>query len=249
MNLEWDFSKYSAAVYRKSGYLHGILEVSAKPLSEFVGLEKEINLLCKNVESFLNDNGGVNTLLWGARGCGKSSIIKAVFKKYEKNGLRILELNKEFLENLPEILDFLRIQQEKIIIFCDDLSFEENDVTYKNLKSILEGGLEDMPKNVLLFATSNRRHLLPEFHNENEIFGYEGNDDKNALSDRFPLSLGFYALGNVEYLDILRKYFNGVSKEEWQVIEKKALQYATKKGSRNPRSAEHFYKLYKSGLV
>lgn len=104
-----------------------------------------------------------------------------------------------------------------------------------------------MPANIRIYATSNRRHLLPEFHNENEIFGYEGNEDKIALSDRFPLCIGFYAQGNKEYLEVLKSYFGELPKN-WDKISQKAMQYATQKGSLNPRTAAHFYALYQSGL-
>ncbi|MDE5925406.1 MAG: ATP-binding protein, partial [Helicobacter sp.] len=122
--------------------------------------------------------------------------------------------------------------------------------TYKSLKSILEGGLESLPKNIKIYATSNRRHLLPEFHDENEIFGYEGNEDKIALSDRFPLCIGFYTQGNAEYLEVLTEYFKKEKDtKEWEKICRIALQYAAQKGTRNPRTAAQFYTLYQSGLL
>lgn len=248
MNLKWDCKKHLAAIYRSKGaYLHAIKEMDSKPFSSFFGLEKEIEILCKNTESFLCDKGGVNTLLWGARGCGKSSLIKALLLKYSKQNLRILQLLKEDLEILPEIFDFLREKKRyKFIIFCDDLSFEESE-NYKILKTFLEGSLESLPKNVLIYATSNRRHLLPEFYEENEIFGAEGNEDKIALSERFPLSIGFYPQGVREYLEILERMFETLP-QDWEEIKKKALNFATKKGSKNPRIATQFYKLYTQNL-
>lgn len=246
LNLQWDMGSCTAGVYRKSGYIHGILEVEAKELDCFVGIQKEVRLLCANTESFLERNLGVNVLLWGARGSGKSSLIKALLVKYASKGLRVLQIEKEDLEILPEVFDNLRDKDYKFIIFCDDLSFEENE-NYKGLKSVLEGGLEALPANIRIYATSNRRHLLPEFHNENEIFGYEGNEDKIALSDRFPLCIGFYAQGNKEYLEVLKSYFGELPKN-WDKISQKAMQYATQKGSLNPRTAAHFYALYQSGL-
>lgn len=249
MDLTWDLDTHIGAIYRKSGYLHGVSEIYAKDLDSFYGLERESALLCANTEAFLFKNLGVNVLLWGARGCGKSSLVRAVLKKYSNDGLRMLQIDKEFLEDLPEILDILRLQPYKIIIFCDDLSFEEDDRSYKGLKSLLEGGLESLPKNIRLYATSNRRRLLPEFHNENEIFGYEGNEDKTALSDRFPLCIGFYTYGSEDYLEVLKKYFGELPHKEWKIIEQKAVQYAIQKGSRNPRTAAQFYTLYVSGLV
>lgn len=250
IDFTWNLESQVAAIYRKSGYLHGIDTIQSKNLESFVGLEKEIKLLCANTESFLFRGLGVNVLLWGARGCGKSSIIKALLLRYAKEGLRILQVEKENLEILPEILDILRNKSYKFIIFCDDLSFENNETSYKGLKSVLEGGLEVLPKNIKIYATSNRRHLLPEFHDENEIFGYEGNEDKIALSDRFPLCIGFYTQGNVEYLEVLASYFKEIKQiQEWEKIRKIAIQYAAQKGSRNPRTAAQFYELYQSGLL
>ncbi|MBD5165046.1 ATP-binding protein [Helicobacter sp.] len=250
IEFAWNLESQIAAIYRKSGYLHGIDTIESQSLESFFGLDKEIKLLCANTESFLYQGLGVNVLLWGARGCGKSSLIKALLLKYAKEGLRILQVEKENLEILPEILDILRNKHYKFIIFCDDLSFENNEKTYKGLKSVLEGGLETLPKNTKIYATSNRRHLLPEFHDENEIFGYEGNEDKIALSDRFPLCIGFYAQGSTEYLEVLESYFKEIKEtQEWEKIRKIALQYATQKGTRNPRTAAQFYMLYQSGLL
>ncbi|WP_026942989.1 DUF815 domain-containing protein [Helicobacter rodentium] len=252
-DLSWDLEAHIAAVYRRSGYLHGIAEteLSAKPLESFVGLKKEIALLCANTEVFLRQGLGVNVLLWGARGSGKSSLILALLLRYYKENLRILQIDKEFLEILPEIFDSLRTKTYSFIIFCDDLSFENDEKSYKGLKSVLEGGLESQPNNIRIYATSNRRHLLPEFHDENEIFGYEGNEDKIALSDRFPLCIGFYAHGSSEYLEVLKQYFlqNQALPQNWERICQKAMQYAGQKGTRNPRTAAQFYALYQSGLM
>ena len=250
IDFAWNLESQVAAIYRVSGYVHGISEIESQRLDSFFGLEKEIKLLCANTESFLFRDLGVNVLLWGARGCGKSSLIKATLLQYAKEGLRILQIEKEHLEILPEVLDILRNKHYKFIIFCDDLSFEQDEKTYKNLKSILEGGLESLPKNIKIYATSNRRHLLPEFHDENEIFGYEGNEDKIALSDRFPLCIGFYTQGNAEYLEVLAGYFKKEKDtKEWEKICRIALQYAVQKGTRNPRTAAQFYTLYQSGLL
>ncbi|WP_297812864.1 ATP-binding protein [uncultured Helicobacter sp.] len=250
IDFAWNLELQIAAVYRKSGYIHGISQVESQDLDSFLGLEKEIKLLCANTEAFLYQNLGVNVLLWGARGCGKSSLIKAILLQYSKEGLRVLQIEKENLEILPEILDILRNKHYKFIIFCDDLSFENDEKTYKSLKSLLEGGLETLPRNIKIYATSNRRHLLPEFYDENELFGYEGNEDKIALSDRFPLCIGFYTQGNAEYLEVLAGYFKDLKNtKQWEKIRRIALQYATQKGSRNPRTAAQFYALYQSGLL
>lgn len=248
LNLQWDLKNCIAGVYRKSGYIHGVTEVDAKNLESFVGIEREIKLLRINTESFLEHGLGVNVLLWGARGSGKSSLVKALLREYASRGLRILQVDKDDLGILPEVFDVLREEPYRVIIFCDDLSFERDD-NYKGLKSVLEGGLEALPKNIRIYATSNRRHLLPEFCDENEIFGYEGNEDKISLSDRFPLCIGFYARGNHEYLEVLKNYFGADAlPRDWEIVCQKAMQYAAQKGSRNPRTAAHFYALYQSGL-
>lgn len=252
IDFAWNLESQIAAIYRKSGYIHGIEKIEAQSLESLFGLEKEIALLRANTEAFLYENLGVNVLLWGARGCGKSSLIKALLLQYAKENLRVLQVEKENLEILPEILDILRNKHYKFIIFCDDLSFENNETAYKGLKSILEGGLEALPQNIKIYATSNRRHLLPEFHDENEIFGYEGNEDKIALSDRFPLCIGFYTQGSAEYLEILAGYFKEIKEKDtkqWEEICRIAMQYAAQKGSRNPRTAAQFYALYQSGLL
>ena len=251
-NFTWNLDTHVAAIYRKSGYLHAIETIRAQGFESFIGLEREIALLCANTESFLFRDLGVNVLLWGARGSGKSSLIKALLLKYAHKGLRILQIEKEDLEKLPELLDILRQKSHKIIVFCDDLSFENDEKSYKTLKSVLEGGLESFPLNVRFYATSNRRHLLPEFHEENEIFGHQGNEDKISLSDRFALCIGFYTSGNTEYLEILKGYFEtkeGALPQDWEYITKIGLQYASQKGSRNPRTAAQFYALYQSGLL
>lgn len=252
--LHWDCTQYYAALYRASGYLHEVSEIESYTWQDFHNLDKEIQLLRANTEAFLSQGMGVNVLLWGARGCGKSSLIKALLPAYAKEGLRILQIFKQDLEALPEILDFLRTKNYKFIIFCDDLSFNESDQEYKNLKTILEGSIERFPQNIRFYVTSNRRHLMPEFHSENELFGFEGNEDKIALFDRFPLCIGFYTHGNQEYLEVLRGYFSKLpatkqTAESWEHFKQKAVIFATKRGSKNPRIAAQFFKLYQSGLI
>lgn len=134
IDFAWNLESQVAAIYRKSGYIHGIDTIESQHLETFFGLEKEIALLRANIESFLFQGLGVNVLLWGARGCGKSSLIKALLSQYTKEGLRILQVEKENLDILPEILDILRNKHYKFIIFCDDLSFENDEKNYKGLK-------------------------------------------------------------------------------------------------------------------
>lgn len=249
------------------GYLHEISDIAQVKLENLIGIEPQKAALLANTKSFLENNLGANALLWGARGCGKSSLVKAMLCKFAPLGLKMLQVLKSELCFLPEIFDFLRSKPYKIIVFLDDLSFEENESEYKILKTILDGGIEESPRNIRIYATSNRRHLLPEYHNENEIFGSQGNEDKIALSDRFALNLGFYAMGANEFLALVAQNLGLLDSinanltqdsmdfieslrqnEKYKNIFQNALNYAALRGSRSARIAEQFCNLYKSGI-
>ncbi len=251
-----DWSNNYAAIWRsRSNKLKTIIDIDSISLEKLIGIETQKNQIVENTEAFINNKPCNNTLLWGARGTGKSSLIKAVFNHYKKDGLRIIEFSKEDLINLPEIIDDIRELPYKFIIFCDDLSFENGDSSYIGLKPILEGSIELPPKNTLIYATSNRRHLINEYHRDNEgilvssdeIHYSETIEEKISLSDRFGLWISFYQ-GNLEqYLKIVDSYFQNIDcdKEE---LHKQAKIFANYRASRSGRTAKQFHN-YFSRLV
>ena len=244
MNLAWDFDKYNATIYRSSGYLHEIVDVDSKPLESFLNLNREIEILKRNTESFLFHNGGLNVLLWGARGCGKSSLIKSIFNHYQKYDLKICQILKHDIEKLPEILDYLRTTKYKIIIFCDDISLKSDSKEYKILQTILEGSIESFPHNILIYATTNKKHL--SINENTDSYGFNGDDESISLSDRFPIKLSFYSYGSLEFLELIALRIN---KDEFESVKQKALNYAKQVGSKSPRIAMQFLKLYKNNLL
>jgi predicted AAA+ superfamily ATPase len=215
---------------------------TAPPLDLLIGLDNQAQTLLENTTQFAKGYAANNALLWGARGTGKSSLVKAIHNKLDedaKNPLHLVEIYREDLSDLPFLLDILRQEKSiRFILFCDDLSFDENDSSYKSLKAVLEGGIEDRPANVIIYATSNRRHLLPRNMIENErstaIHKSESVEEKVSLSDRFGLWLGFYNCNQEDYL----KMVNGYAKHFGiKIDEKKALEWAITRGNRSGRVA------------
>lgn len=266
--FEIDFERVKACVYRSEyngygGYFHPIVEFENLCLKSFLGIDEILQTLQNNTNNFLVGNDASNVLLWGARGCGKSSSIRAVLThclladnpkspSQEQNPqclLRVIEIPKIGIEILPMTLDFVRSLPYKFIIFCDDLSFGAGDESYKALKSILDGGFEARASNVLFYATSNMRHLLLEEYAQDTLHLDDKKDEIIALSDRFGISMGLYSLGSEDFMRIVNSElsFNaGISDE---ALRQKALNYATQKGSRNARVAKEFAKLYKNHLI
>lgn len=211
--------------------------------------------LMQNTRQFVRGGLANNVLLTGARGTGKSSLIKACVSEFAKEGLRLIEVDKADLVDLPDLVELVAQRAERFIIFCDDLSFETGESSYKALKTVLDGSLAQSSSNVLIYATSNRRHLLPETMKDNlsyihqedgEVHPGEGVEEKISLSERFGLWLSFYPFNQAEYLTIVDQWLValGVSPEAAQAAHPKALVWALERGSRSGRVAYQFAKDY-----
>jgi predicted AAA+ superfamily ATPase len=208
----------------------------------------------RNTRQFLAGRRANNVLLTGARGTGKSSLIKALLSEYSEQGLRVIEVDKTDLVDLPEIVELVDQRPERFILFCDDLSFEEGEDAYKALKSVLDGSVSAMSDNVLIYATSNRRHLMPEYHDENlrarhvdgEIHPGEATEEKISLSERFGLWISFYPFSQDEYLDIVAHWLERFGVQQGSIAEARqdALQWALMRGSRSGRVAWQFARDY-----
>lgn len=208
----------------------------------------------RNTRQFVAGRQANNVLLTGARGTGKSSLVKALLNEYADRGLRLIEVDKGDLVDLPDIIELVATRPERFILFCDDLSFEEGEAAYKALKSVLDGSVAAVSDNVLLYATSNRRHLIPEYHDENlqarhvggEIHPGEAVEEKVSLSERFGLWVSFYPFSQDEYLDIVAHWLKrfGVARKLNEALRQEALQWAMMRGSRSGRVAWQFARDY-----
>lgn len=225
--------------------LKPVPQADALPLSLMVGIDDQAKTLMDNTTQFAKGYSANNALLWGARGTGKSSLIKSIHGKLDDDPtlpLHLIEIYREDLNNLPFLLDILRAEKTiRFILFCDDLSFDEYDSSYKSLKAILDGGIEGRPDNVIIYATSNRRHLLPRNMIENErstaIHKSESTEEKVSLSDRFGLWLGFYNCDQKTYLKIVKGYAKHYG---LKTKDKDALEWAVTRGNRSGRVAYQF---------
>lgn len=233
-----------------SGHLEAITQVHNLQLDDLHGIESQKRRLVQNTRQFLSGLPANNALLWGTRGTGKSSLIKALLNTFAKQGLRLVEVDRHELINLPDIVALIFQRPERFILFCDDLSFEANDPSYKALKVVLDGSVSATPENVLVYATSNRRHLLPEYMEENqqahpvkgEIHHSEAVEEKIALSDRFGLWLSFYPFDQQGYIEIVHAWLQhyGITAELKGQATEAALQWALLRGSRSGRTAWQF---------
>jgi uncharacterized protein len=240
-----DFSKADAFVFQaESERFLPVPAINRVPLQLLKGIDRHRDILLANTERFSRGLPANNALLWGARGMGKSSLIKAVHGAIP--WLKLMEIHREDIAALPRLLAHLRAAPEhRFILFCDDLSFEAIDTSYKSLKAVLEGGIEGRPGNVLLYATSNRRHLMPREMVENErstaINPSEAVEEKLSLSDRFGLWIGFHNCSQDEYLAMVRGYAEHYGLDVSQeTLEREALEWARGRGSRSGRVAWQF---------
>lgn len=240
-----DFSAADAFVWHVSpDRLQPVSEVSRVDLSLLVGVDLSRDTLLENTRQFARGLPANNALLWGARGMGKSSLVKAVHAQVlsEGLGLKIVELQREDLPSVGRLLAHLRASRERFLLFCDDLSFGHDDEHYKSLKAVLDGGIEGRPDNVIFYATSNRRHLMPRDMIENErgsaINPSEAVEEKVSLSDRFGLWLGFHACSQDEYLSMIRGYCDHFGIEITDAaLRAEAIEWQATRGARSGRVA------------
>lgn len=244
-----DFANNEAFVWSMSpDQLKPVPQVSKLKLELLVGIDGVRNILLENTLQFSRGLSANNALLWGSRGMGKSSLIKAIHQKIIDEGfpLKIVELQREDLPSVGRLLNILRDSSERFLLFCDDLSFSHDDQHYKSLKAVLDGGLEGRPENVLFYATSNRRHLMPRDMIENEksssISPSEAVEEKVSLSDRFGLWLGFHPCTQDEYLEMIIRYCDayGVS-VDLDCIRSQAIEWQATRGARSGRVAWQFF--------
>jgi len=244
-----DFSRAEAFVFQaESGRFMPVGRVNRVPLPLLKGIDRNRDALLANTERFAGGLPANNALLWGARGMGKSSLLKAVHKDVlgAHPGLKLVEIHREDIQALPQLLAHLRAASEhRFILFCDDLSFETADTSYKSLKAVLEGGIEGRPANVLLYATSNRRHLMPREMVENErstaINPSEAVEEKLSLSDRFGLWIGFHNCSQDDYLAMVRGYAAHYGLDvSPETLDREALEWSRGRGSRSGRVAWQF---------
>jgi predicted AAA+ superfamily ATPase len=253
-----DWGASVAFRYRKRGG-HGRLEpvrhVSTIALADLHEIDDQKEKIQRNTAHFVQGLPANNVLLTGARGTGKSSLIKACLNSHSGQGLRLIEVDKADLVDLPDIVDVVAGRPEKFLVFCDDLSFEDGEPGYKALKSILDGSVAAATPNVLIYATSNRRHLLPEYMKENlaythtedgEVHPGEAVEEKISLSERFGLWVSFYPFSQDEYLSVVNQWLGhyGVPAAEFDQARPKALVWALERGSRSGRVAYQFARDY-----
>ncbi len=232
------------------GYLQTVVRPHKIMLKDIHGVDEQKKRIEQNTKQFVDGRTANNILLTGARGTGKSSLIKAVLNKFSKHGLRLIEVDKQELIDLPDIVDIISARPERFIIFCDDLSFESNDPGYKALKVILDGSIAAASENVLIYATSNRRHLMPEYMAENleykhlgeEVHPSETVEEKISLSERFGLWLSFYPFDQDDYLAIAEHWVKalGAPIPDANIMRHEALLWALTRSSRSGRVAYQF---------
>lgn len=247
----WQAHAFRWRTLHGNGHMVAINTVHRIRFSDLHGIDEQKSAIERNTRQFVAGRSANNVLLTGARGTGKSSLIKAVLNKFAAKGLRLIEVDKEDLTDLPQIVDLIRVRNERFIIFCDDLSFEAGETGYKHLKSVLDGSIAGMPKNMLVYATSNRRHLMPEFMRDNlaakhdddgELHPAEAAEERVSLSERFGLWLSFYPFDQEHYLAICHHWLLelGMTQKQCAAARTEALRFALQRGSRSGRVAWQF---------
>jgi uncharacterized protein len=236
----------------RNGYLQAVRHPHRIRFSDLRDIEEQKKRLRDNTLQFVEGRPANNVLLTGARGTGKSSLVKAALNEFAKRGLRLIEVDKRDLVDLPDIVDLIAERPERFIIFCDDLSFEASDAGYKAMKVALDGTIAGSAENLLIYATSNRRHLMPEFMDENlearhvdgEIHPGETTEEKISLSERFGIWLSFYPFDQEEYVDIASHWVESLGGKADEAARKAALLFALERGSRSGRVAWQFARDY-----
>lgn len=257
-NMVPDWTAASAFRWRKrsgggAGWLQPVRHVSAITLSDLHNIDAQKQQIDQNTRQFVDGRPANNVLLTGARGTGKSSLIKACLNRYADQGLRLIEVDKNDLVDLPDIVDLVAQRPERFVIFCDDLSFEEGEGGYKALKVALDGSIAAQSDNVLIYATSNRRHLMPERMSDNATYTHtddgdlhpgETAEEKISLSERFGLWVSFYPFRQDDYLSIVAHWLThfGCNAEQVAAAQPDALRWALQRGSRSGRVAWQFAK-------
>jgi len=239
--------------WRTSAKLGGYLEAVASPhqirLEDLVGIERQAEVLDSNTRQFINRLPCNNALLWGARGTGKSSLVKAMLNRYAADGLRLVEVDAHDLIDLPEVVAPLTGRDERFILFVDDLSFDADDSSYRTLKAALDGSVAVAPENVLIYATSNRRHIVPEFQTDNdqsrlvngELHHGEAVEEKISLSERFGVWLSFHPFSQDLYLQAVTQWLQNYGEVELDdTVRAEALKWALTRGNRSGRVAAQF---------
>jgi len=249
--IDWSAHAYRWRRRGARGWLDAVRHVARTDLQDLQHIERQKAIIERNTRHFLEGKPANNVLMTGARGTGKSSLVKAMLATYAARGLRLIEVDKADLGDLAEIVELVGPRPERFLVFCDDLSFEEGEAGYKALKSVLDGSITAAGDNVLIYATSNRRHLMPEYMSENlqaqhqpdgEIHPGETVEEKISLSERFGLWLSFYPFRQDDYLDIVYHWLRQLGCPEAHIAESRteALQWTIERGSRSGRVAYQF---------
>jgi hypothetical protein len=247
---DWDATAHRWRSRQGRGHLEAVRHPHRIRFDDLQCVGEQKARIEQNTRQFVSGRSANNVLLTGARGTGKSSLVKALLNRYRGEGLRLIELDKHDLMHLPDVVDGLAAQPYRFILFCDDLSFDADEPGYKTLKAVLDGSVSAAPENVLIYATSNRRHLMPEYMQENletrylgdEVHPGESVEEKISLSERFGLWVSFYPFNQDEYLDIVRHWLRElqVADADGEEVRREALQWALQRGSRSGRVAWHF---------